>query len=468
MNICPVIIAGGVGSRLWPVSRAAFPKQFHALHGNSTMLQQTFSRLSNLTYKSSFVVCNEEHRFFVSSQLKEIDNNSSIILEPVGRNSAPAIALAALCAKDDPLLLILSADHIINDENILIDAVNEAAAIASSGKIVTFGIVPDHPNNGYGYIKKGHKIENIDAYEVKEFVEKPSKENAKSYVKSNDYLWNSGMFLIKASTYLNELEKHRNDIFTLCSNAIENSYEDKEFKFIRVDERSFKECPSDSIDYAILEKAQDIHVFPLNCGWSDVGTWSSLWRSKEKDSSGNFVSGDINLIDTRNSLIFSESNLVSTIGIQNLIVVSTKDAILIADRNNEDGIKSLVDELKNNNRTEWEFHREVHRPWGKYDSVDNGDNYQVKKLTVNPGAKLSVQMHYHRSEHWVVVSGKARVHYGETSIDIGVNESTYHDKEVVHALENRETVPLELIEVQVGDYLGEDDIVRFDDIYDRT
>ncbi len=468
MKICPVIMAGGIGSRLWPISRSAFPKQFHKLNGKDTLLQETFKRLSKLKYDTSYVICNEEHRFFAASQLKEINNKSSIILEPEGRNSAPAIALAAMCAKKEDLLLILSSDHIINKEEVFIDAINKAISIAKDNKIVTFGIVPDKPNIGYGYIKKGDSIKDINAFKVEKFIEKPSKENAEKYLRSENYLWNSGMFLIKAETYLDELKKHRRDIYESCLKALQKAKIDKDFNFIRIDEQSFIDCPSDSIDYAILEKSNDINVLPIECGWSDIGTWDSLWQSKEKDADGNFIHGDIQTQDTKDSIIFSDSQFVSVIGVDNLSIISTKDAILVANKNDSNGIKSLVDMLKKNKRTEWEFHREVHRPWGKYDSVDNGPNYQVKRLTVNPGAKLSVQMHHHRSEHWIVVSGKARVHYGDEYIDLKVNQSTYHDKEVMHALENISNEPLELIEVQVGDYLGEDDIVRFDDIYDRT
>jgi mannose-1-phosphate guanylyltransferase len=461
-----VIMAGGSGTRLWPLSRAAHPKQFQALQGDVTMLQATFKRLDGLDVQSSVTICNEEHRFFVAEQLREIDRLGSIILEPVGRNTAPAIALAALSSPEgeDPLLLVLAADHVIQDEAAFTKTLIDAVPLAEAGKLVTFGVVAHEPNTGYGYIKKGKSQGR--GFTVDAFVEKPSMEVAREYLESGDYFWNSGMFLFKASRYLEELKKHSPDIFEACDLSMRDISKDNDF--LRVNEASFKACPSDSIDYAVMEKTTDSVVVPLDAGWSDIGSWSSLWDISKKDNQGNFIHGDVIAQNTSNSYIRADDKLVAVLGVDDLIVVSTKDAVMVANKNSVQNIKTITQQLKRDSRSEWKIHREVHRPWGKYDSLDSDDGYQVKMLTVNPGAKLSVQMHYHRSEHWVVVAGNARVHYGNESHDLSVNESTYHGKEVVHALENSGDTPLELIEVQVGSYLGEDDIVRYDDKYGRT
>ena len=459
-----VIMAGGSGTRLWPLSRADHPKQFLALNGGSTMLQSTMNRLKGLEITSSVTICNEEHRFFVAEQLREIDKLGSIILEPIGRNTAPAIALAALTAVDDPLLLVLAADHVIQDETAFTNAVNKAVPLAKSGKLVTFGIVPDEAHTGYGYIKMGRQDE--DGFVVDKFVEKPSSEVAREYIESEGYLWNSGMFLFKASRYLEELEKFRPDIYEACRASIVDIKSDLDF--LRVTKDKFYECPSESIDYAVMEKTADAVVVPMDAGWSDIGSWSSLWGISTKDKNGNVSHGDVILHETKNSFVRTDGRLVASIGVDNLVIVATKDAIMVAHKDSVQDAKIIVQQLKDQKRTEWKLNREVYRPWGKYDSIDHDDGYQVKKLTVNPGARLSVQMHHHRSEHWVVVSGRARVHYGEESQELAVNESTYHGKEVVHALENPGQIPLELIEVQVGSYLGEDDIIRFDDIYGRV
>ena len=461
-----VVMAGGSGTRLWPLSRAAHPKQFLALHGEDTMLQATFKRLDGLDIQSSVTICNEEHRFFVAEQLREIDKLDSIILEPVGRNTAPAIALAALSLPEgqDPLLLVLAADHVIQDEVAFIKTVMNAIPLAEAGKLVTFGIVAHEPNTGYGYIKKGQP--QWPGFAVDAFVEKPSIEVAEEYLASGDYLWNSGMFLFKASHYLKELELHRPDIYEACQISMKDIT--KDYDFLRINETAFDACPSDSIDYAVMEKTADAVVVPMDAGWSDIGSWSSLWDISEKDGEGNSTLGDVMLHESNNSYIRTDEKLVAAVGVNDLVIISTKDALVVAHKNSVQDVKIVVEKLKAESRPEWKLHREVCRPWGKYDSSDSNDGYQVKRLTVNPGAKLSVQMHYHRSEHWIVVSGEARVHYGAESLDLKVNESTYHGKEVVHALENRGDVPLELIEVQVGDYLGEDDIVRFDDIYGRV
>ena len=459
-------MAGGSGTRLWPLSRAAHPKQFLALHGDDTMLQATFKRLDGLEIQSSVTICNEQHRFFVAEQLREIDKLDSIILEPVGRNTAPAIALAALASQrgEDPLLLVLAADHVIRDEAAFANTVKNAIPLAEAGKLVAFGVVAHEPITGYGYIKKGESQglgSSVDA-----FVEKPSIELAKEYLESGDYLWNSGMFLFKASRYLEELKKHRPDIYEACQLSMEGT--SKDYDFLRVNEAAFDACPSDSIDYAVMEKTDDAVVIPMEAGWSDIGSWSSLWDISEKDDNGNATYGDVMLHESHNSYLRTDGKLIAAIGVDDLVILSTKDVVVVSHKNSVQDIKVVAQQLKAEARTEWEHHREVYRPWGKYDSVDSGDGYKVKRLTVNPGAKLSVQMHYHRSEHWVVVAGKARVHYGSETMDLNVNESTFHDKEVVHALENPCDIPLELIEVQVGNYLEEDDIVRYDDLYGRS
>ncbi len=461
-----VIVAGGSGTRLWPLSRAARPKQFLALHGKESMLQVTLKRLDGLDIQSSVTICNEEHRFFVAEQLREIGKLGPIILEPVGRNTAPAIALAALSSPEgeDPLLLVLAADHVIQDEVAFTKTVMNAIPLAEAGKLVTFGILAHEPNTGYGYIKKGQSQGR--GFAVDAFVEKPSIEVAKEYLESGDYLWNSGMFLFKASRYLEELKKHRPDIYKACQLSMEGSSQDNDF--LRVNEAVFAACPSDSIDYAVMEKTDDAVVVSMEAGWSDIGSWSSLWDISKKDDNGNTTYGDVMLHDSKDCYVRVEGKLVAAVGLDDLVIIDTKDALMVAHKDSAQDAKIIAQQLKSDNRREWELHHEVYRPWGKYDSIDAGDNYQVKRLTVNPGSKLSVQMHYYRSEHWVVVAGEARVHYGDKYHDLSVNESTYHGKEVVHALENVGGVPLELIEVQVGTYLGEDDIVRFDDIYGRS
>ena len=462
--ITPVIMAGGSGTRLWPLSRAGYPKQFLALNGRKTMLQQTVERLSDLPTSESITICNEEHRFFVAEQMREIDSLGKIILEPMVRNTAPAIALAAFAEqKNDPLLLVLAADHVIADQRAFTDSVMRAVPLAEAGKLVTFGIDPSEPNTGYGYIQVGAGRQG--AYEVSSFKEKPDADTASRYVAEGGYYWNSGMFLFKASKYLTELSDHSFDIYAACERAMIKVSSDLDF--IRIDADAFSECPEDSVDYAVMEKTRDAVVVPMDAGWNDIGTWSSLWDVTEKDEAGNAVLGDAMLLDTRNSLVRADDKLVALVGIDDLVVVSTKDAILVAQMSSAENAKRIASELKQQGRSEWELHREVYRPWGKYDSIDKGAGYQVKRITVNPGAKLSVQMHHHRAEHWVVVSGTARVTNGEKTFLLPENESTYIPIGAIHALENPGKVPLEIIEIQTGSYLGEDDIVRIKDLYGR-
>ena len=464
MSICAVILAGGSGTRLWPLSRASFPKQFLSLYGNATMLQSTVKRLEGLDVQSTVTICNEEHRFFVAEQLREIDKLGSIILEPEGRNTAPAIALASFSVEDDPLLLVLSADHVIQDEVAFTKSVRAAIPLAESGKLVTFGIKPNEPNTGYGYIKRGEKKD--AGFAVDQFVEKPSFELAQDYVSSGNYYWNSGIFLFKTSKYLKELKNFRPDIYEACKSSIVDIQEDLDF--LRVDKLKFESCPSESADYAVMEKTKDAVVVALDAGWSDIGSWSSLWDISDKDENGNVTHGDVMLHSSNNSYVRTDGKLVAAIGVDDLVIVSTKDVLMVSHKNIAQDIKIIVEQLKDSSRNEWKAHREVYRPWGKYDLIDIGKHYQAKRITVKPGAKLSVQLHNYRAEHWIVVSGEARVTNGDKTFILSENESTYIPVGVVHALENNGKNELELIEVQSGSYLGEDDIVRFHDVYGRS
>ena len=472
--ILPVIMAGGSGSRLWPLSRQLFPKQFLTLTGDNSMLQATALRLSGIEHKAPVVICGEEHRFSVAEQFRaNAIDNSGIILEPVGRNTAPAIALAAFNAVkngEDPLLLVLAADHVIKDEAAFCSSVEKAAAHAASGKLVTFGIVPTAPETGYGYIKRGDTVATVDGLEtgfvVSDFVEKPDLATAERYIASGDFYWNSGMFLFKASTYLSELKSHSADIYEACEKAMTDIHPDQDF--IRVDKAAFEACPDDSVDYAVMEKTSQAVVVPMDCGWSDVGSWSALWEIEEKDANGNVFKGDVISTNSTNTYVNAEERLVAIVGLDDIVVVETKDAILVSKKSQVQEVKQIVNQLKAEERPEFKIHREVYRPWGKYDSVDNGERFQVKRITVKPGAKLSVQMHHHRAEHWIVVSGTALVQNGDKEILLTENQSTYIPIGVVHALENPGKLDLELIEVQSGSYLGEDDIVRFEDRYGRV
>ena len=466
----PVILAGGAGSRLWPKSRAAFPKQFLSLTSDKTMLQNTFLRLPTDKMEQPLFICNEEHRFLAAEQLRTANiDYDKIILEPVGRNTAPAIALAALDAvekDEDPLLLILAADHFISDHIAFHEAIDKAQILAKEGKLVTFGVVPKEAHTGYGYIKAGESLKDI-GFEVAAFVEKPDLINAQKYLASGEYFWNSGMFMFKASVYLRELSKHAPDIFNACTSAMTNTK--KDLTFLRVDAEAFAECPDDSVDYAVMEHTSDACMVTLDAGWNDVGSWTSLWEtSQNKDISGNVIVGDAILEDVTNSYINAEQRLIAVIGLDDVVVVETKDAVMVANKSKVQDIKNVVNKLRVAKRPEFEFHREVFRPWGSYDSIDNGQRYQVKRISVKSGEKLSVQMHHHRAEHWIVVSGTANVTVGDETTLLTENESIYIPIGQIHALENPGKIALELIEVQSGSYLGEDDIVRFSDRYGRA
>lgn len=465
----PIIIAGGTGSRLWPLSRELFPKQFQKLHGNQTMLQATIERLQGLDCLTPIVICNENHRFIVAEQLRQIGQlNHNIILEPVGKNTAPAIALAAFYATkqgENPNLLVLPADHVILDVPAFQDSIEQALSHIENNKLVTFGIVPHSPETGYGYIQCGEQLAQT-GFIVNQFVEKPDQQTAQSYLDSGNYLWNSGMFAFKAENYLKELKMHRPDIYNVCQQATEQL--DSDLDFIRINNKIFDTCPEESIDYAVMEKTADAVVLPMDAGWNDVGAWSSLWDVSDKDQDGNSKNGDVLCIDSYNNYILAETGLVATVGVEDCIIVQTKDAVLVTNKDKAQDVKALVKQLQKQNRSETLLHREVYRPWGKYDSIDNGKRYQVKRITVKPNEKLSVQMHHHRAEHWIVVSGTAKVSVDGKEVLLTENQSVYIPLGAIHFLENPGKIPLELIEVQVGSYLGEDDIVRFEDRYGRV
>jgi len=463
-------MAGGSGSRLWPLSRQLNPKQFLALtDGQLSMLQSTIHRLDGLDVGLPRLICNEQHRFLAAEQLRQLGmEQARILLEPVGRNTAPAIALAALQAlhdAEDPILLVLAADHLIQDVDAFHSSIRAAMPFAIDGKLVTFGIVPTHPETGYGYIEKGTGL-GEGGFAVSRFVEKPSLDLAEQYLASGDYFWNSGMFMFRASRYLNELERHQPAVLSACRQALAAGTQD--MHFIRVDAAAFAACPEDSVDYAVMEKTDDAVMVPLDAGWSDIGSWAALWDTSQKDAEGNVFKGDVLGHTTRNSFVHADSRLVATVGVEDLVIVETKDAVLVAHKSQVQDVKKIVERIKADNRHEYLNHREVYRPWGMYDAIDSGHRYQVKRITVQPGAKLSVQMHHHRAEHWIVVSGTARVTNGDKTYLVTENQSTYIPVGQVHALENPGVIPLELIEVQSGSYLGEDDIVRFEDQYGRA
>jgi mannose-1-phosphate guanylyltransferase/mannose-6-phosphate isomerase len=467
--LTPVLLSGGVGSRLWPVSREAHPKQFQPLVGELSMLQETLRRTSGLEAAAPLVVCNEEHRFMVAEQLRQVDlRASALILEPQGRNTAPAVALAALRAitgDPDALLLVLPADHLIQHVDAFVAAVGKAIPLARQGRLVTFGVVPASAETGYGYIKCGATLE-AGTYDLERFVENPDAATAQVYLDSGNYLWNSGMFLLQAATYLEQLEEHAPEILACCRKAMGKASVDLDF--VRPDAEAFAACPSDSIDYAVMEKTNAGAVVSLDCGWSDVGTWSALWDVAQRDTDGNVCVGDVILDNCSGSYFRSESRLVAATGVKNLVVVETADAILVADRSKVQDVKRIVNRLKEQQRPEVSLHRRVYRPWGSYESLVVSDRFQVKRIVVNPGQALSLQMHHHRAEHWIVVHGTAEVTCEDKVFMLGEDESTYIPLGHKHRLANPGRIPLELIEVQSGTYLGEDDIVRFEDIYGRS
>ncbi|RKZ41232.1 MAG: mannose-1-phosphate guanylyltransferase/mannose-6-phosphate isomerase [Gammaproteobacteria bacterium] len=468
--LTPVILSGGVGSRLWPLSRESYPKQLLALVGHQTLLQDTVTRLEGLANQSApLMVCNENHRFLVAEQLRNIGVSAAhIILEPIGRNTAPATAVAALTALScDPeaLLLVLPADHIIADAAVFREAVTAGIPLAQANYLVTFGIVPNRPETGYGYINAIDSIENTAALSVKRFVEKPDLNTAQQYIDSGEYYWNSGMFLFKASQYIKELESYAPAIMKACRESIHNASKDQDF--LRLEAEVFKNCPSDSIDYAVMENTHAAVVIPLNAGWNDVGAWSSLWEISEQDSEGNVTLGDVLSEKVRDCYLRAEHRLLAAIGVENLMIVETADAVLVAHKEHVQDVKQIVSQLKANDRCEAKLHRKVYRPWGSYEGIDAEARFQVKRITVNPGGSLSLQKHYHRSEHWVVVKGTARITKGDEIFILTENQSTYIPLGVKHRLENPGKLPLEIIEVQSGSYLGEDDIVRFEDVYGR-
>lgn len=467
--LLPVIMAGGTGSRLWPMSRELHPKQFLRLHSIHSMLQETLRRLDGVGVSEPVVICNEDHRFMVAEQLRQIDMLShNIILEPVGRNTAPAIALAALNAVaqgNDPIMLVLAADHIINDVEAFHRAIDLALPHAAAKSLVTFGIVPTGPETGYGYIQRGECKNGSVIAPVQRFVEKPDSETAQSYIETGEYYWNSGMFMFRAKRYLEELEKFRPDILAACRDALANTECDK--NFINVDRDAFSACPDDSVDYAVMEKTHDAVVIPLDAGWSDVGSWSALWEVSKKDSAGNALTGDTFLYDSHDCYINTDEKLVAAVGVENLVIVNTKDAVLVVDRSKVQDVKKIVEHLKKNKRSEYRRHREVYRPWGRCDILVAEKRFNVNRITVNPGEAFSLQMHHHRAEHWVVLSGTAKVTTGDKTFLLTENQSTFIPIGVIHRLENPGNIPLELIEIQSGSYLGDDDIIRIKDHYGR-
>lgn len=479
MSIQPVILSGGSGTRLWPLSREHYPKQLLALVGDETMLQVTVRRLEGIKEAEilpPLIVCNEAHRFLVAEQLRSINQPASaIILEPAGRNTAPALTLAALHATRsgaDPVLLVMPADHVIQDVSRFQSTVMAGITLAEQGHLVTFGVVPTGPETGYGYINLGPPIANGAAKKIKAFVEKPDLNTAEKYLHSGNYLWNSGMFIMKASVWLDEVATWSPEMLQLSSEAYQKGQEDADF--FRVDPQIFLSCPANSIDYSVMEKLTTKQakragvVLPLNVGWSDVGAWDALWRVGDKDSEGNVIKGDVYALNTSNTLMIAEHRFLACIGVEDLVVIETSDAVMVAPKSKTQEVKIIVDRLKSQKRTEYQAHRKVSRPWGCYDSIDVGARFQVKRITVKPGAALSLQMHHHRAEHWIVVAGTAKVTRGDETFLLSENQSTYIPIGVRHRLENPGTLPLEMIEVQSGSYLGEDDIVRFQDTYGRA
>lgn len=466
--IVPVVLCGGSGSRMWPMSRTQYPKQFLNLVGEGSLLQQSLDRLSFLN-QPGILVCNQDHRFLVAEQMRTQGYNArSILLEPCGNNTAPAIAMAALNAMaqgDDPLLFVVAADHIIQQQQPFEEAVLQAAAMATKGVLVTFGIKPTAAETGYGYIEPGATLDE-HSFVIERFIEKPDQKTADELFRSGNYLWNSGMFMFRASAFLHELELYEPDIYNCCLEVSKAQIDQHDFVYL--DEALFRECKSMPVDIAVMESTCRAAVVPVECGWTDLGSWGSLWDISVKDDNNNAVLGDGMLLASRNNLIKANSRLVSLVGVEDLVVVETSDAVLVAHRDSMQSVKQVAENLKAQQRPEYALHRQVHRPWGKFDSIDRGERFQVKHITVLPGERLSLQMHHHRAEHWIVVSGTANVTRGNVSQLVSENESVYIPIGETHCLENPGKVPLELIEVQSGAYLGEDDIVRFEDQYNRA
>ncbi len=464
-NNFPVILAGGSGTRLWPLSRSLYPKQFLKLNSDNSLLQNTIDRASHACGGQLMIVCNEDHRFLTAEQMREAGHEGTIILEPVARNTAPAIALAALHAHTlhkDATITLLAADHVISDIEQFATHVEEALSCARDGALVTFGVVPDRPETGYGYIKAaGEGISDIAS-----FAEKPDFDTAKQYVDSGDYYWNSGMFVFKASAYLDALKTHAPQILASCTAAYESAAEDLDF--IRVDSEAFAECESISVDYAVMEKADNAMVVPFKAGWSDIGSWDAVHSISEKDGNGNATTGDAMLVDSENCYINASTRLVAALGLQNISIIETSDCILVASNEHAQDAKKFATMLREAGRNEADTHTKCYRPWGSYQTINLGQRFQVKRITVKPGAKLSLQKHHHRAEHWIVVEGTAIVTCDDKEIMLTENQSTYLPLGATHRLDNPGKIPLELIEVQSGSYLGEDDIVRFDDVYGRS
>ena len=471
-QLMPVILSGGSGSRLWPLSRSMRPKQFLGVTGDASLFQLTLQRLKGITADAMrpIVVANNDHRFLVGEQCREVGvEPHSIVLEPVARNTAPAIAAAALAAQADgadPVLLVLPSDHVFANVPAFHHAVRVGLEAAQRGALVTFGIVPTHPETGYGYVKASQALDANAAVPVQQFVEKPDLATAQGYLQDGSYTWNSGMFMFKASVFLEELGKANPAMLHACQAAWAKAQKDLEF--VRLDKDAFASSPSDSVDYAVMEKTSKAVVVPLDAGWNDVGAWSAVWQVLPQDAQGNATRGDVMLEGSTNSYVHADGRLVALIGVDDLVVIETSDAVLVAHKDKAQDVKKVVDRLKAQKRPEADLHREVFRPWGSYDSVDSGTRFQVKRITVKPGAKLSLQMHHHRAEHWVVVSGTASVRLGDAVKLVTENESVYIPVGVTHSLENPGKLPLHLIEVQSGSYLGEDDIVRFEDLYGRA
>jgi mannose-1-phosphate guanylyltransferase / mannose-6-phosphate isomerase len=483
-KIIPVILAGGGGTRLWPLSREQYPKQYLKIDGEHTLLQEALLRLHANALKQSqtkvappIIICNEEHRFLVAEQARDCNIElSRIILEPIGRNTAPALTIAALTQEDtDSILVMMPADHKIPDNKRFGEAVWVAAELAEQGYLTTFGVSPSIPETGYGYIRHGKKLEAnediISVFELEQFVEKPDLKTAEEYMQLGNYLWNSGIFVMKASTWLSAIETCSPEMLKACQKALDSAEVDVDF--FRLNKKAFTACPADSIDYAVMEKLDKLTdisgaVIKLDTSWSDVGSWNGIWDISTKDCDGNVTRGDVHAIETTNSVIFGEHRLISTLGLNDVVVIDTSDAVLITTRNRSQDVKEIVSWLKENTRNEGIHHRMVYRPWGSYESIDAGDRFQVKRITVNPGQSLSLQLHHHRAEHWIVVQGIAEIVNGEETFTLNENESTYIPIGVKHRLSNFGEDPLKIIEVQSGSYLGEDDIVRFEDVYNRN